>query len=157
MPGAAAQNEVVAVATSPVQVQAHVGGWLKLAGPMTELCNPADTREAVAVLGSVEEGAVAEATARAGSASARWARTSPLARGEILRRAADHLVAASEEIAVAMTRETGKIILESRARSFAQPTSCGSSRRPTVSIMGAPGRCRSRTRSPGQSGCRWAP
>ncbi|MDQ3506280.1 MAG: aldehyde dehydrogenase family protein, partial [Actinomycetota bacterium] len=100
--------------TAP-QVQAHVGGWLTLAGPTVDLCNPADTRETVAVLRSVETGVVADATARAAPASARWARTSPLARGEILRRAADHLVASGAEIAVAMTRETGKIIVESRA------------------------------------------
>ncbi len=100
--------------TAP-QVQAHVGGWLTLAGPTVDLCNPADTRETVAVLRSVETGVVADATARAAPASARWARTSPLARGEILRRAAEHLVASGAEIAVAMTRETGKIIVESRA------------------------------------------
>ncbi len=50
---------------------------------MIGLGDPADTREVVAVLRSVSDATVAEAIARSKSASAAWARPSPLARGEI--------------------------------------------------------------------------
>ncbi len=116
-PGVLAQKRDPENAAKPEipHVQAHVGGWLTIDGTPTELCDPADTRQAVAVLRSVEGTTVAEAAHRAGAACLRWARTSPLARGEILRRAADHLEGSAEAVAVDMTRETGKIISESRA------------------------------------------
>ena len=58
---------------------------------------------------------VDEALELAAGAAGHWARTSPLERGSVIRRAADAMEARSEDVAIAMTREMGKPITESRA------------------------------------------
>lgn len=79
-----------------------------------ELRNPADTREVVATAPRCGTGEVEEAVEIATAGARAWGLTSALERGQVLDRAADLMLGRSEEIAVTMSREAGKLIGEAR-------------------------------------------
>ncbi len=69
------------------------------------------------ILAHVADGSVADAERAiraAGAAQTEWAKTSPRARSEILRRAYDLVISKTEELAVLMTAEMGKPLAEAR-------------------------------------------
>jgi succinate-semialdehyde dehydrogenase/glutarate-semialdehyde dehydrogenase len=69
------------------------------------------------ILTHVADGSVADAEraiAAAGATQASWAKTSPRARSEILRRAYDIIVERTEDLAAIMTAEMGKPLAEAR-------------------------------------------
>ena len=97
-------------------LRVHIGQWREVTGgETTEIRNPADTRELVAVAPRCTNNDVEKALKLAASAAVDWADTSPLERGRAIARAAHVMEARCEEIATAMTREVGKPIAESRA------------------------------------------
>jgi len=101
---------------SPRKLGAHVRAWRELDETATwDVLNPADTRELVAVTTRSGAELVDEALLVAEQAAPGWARTPAVQRGAILAAAAEIMAARAEEMAVAMTREMGKIIAESRA------------------------------------------
>jgi alpha-ketoglutaric semialdehyde dehydrogenase len=103
-------------ATAVRRLRLHVGGWRDPAAEaVTEVRNPADTRELVALAPRAEPAALAEAIMTAREAAGPWGRTSALARGAILAGAAEAMAGRADEIAAGMTREMGKVIGESRA------------------------------------------
>ncbi len=91
------------------------GEWMEPAsGKYQASVNPADTRDIVgyAPLSTTEE--VEAAIAAAKKASHSWARLSPVARGEYLRKAADILEKRIDEIGETLTREMGKTLAEGK-------------------------------------------
>lgn len=95
-------------------VQAHVGHWRESGESMSQIRNPADMREIVALAPRAGSELVEEALAVAADAASAWARTATSDRGAILGRAAEVMAARADQIAVAMTREMGKVIAEAR-------------------------------------------
>ncbi len=76
--------------------------------------NPADTSDVIGTFPRSGAGDVACAVASALTAFAEWRRTPAPARGNVLRRVGDILVARKEELADLMTREMGKPLAETR-------------------------------------------
>jgi acyl-CoA reductase-like NAD-dependent aldehyde dehydrogenase len=91
------------------------GSWV---APKTaqyfENVNPADTRDVVGSFPQSGADDVAAAVASAKRGFELWRRTPAPARGDVLRRVGDLLVARKEEIADVMTREMGKPLAETR-------------------------------------------
>jgi aldehyde dehydrogenase (NAD+) len=76
--------------------------------------NPADTDDLVGLFPSSDAADVADAVAAAKAAYPKWKATPAPARGEIMRRATEKLIARKEECAKIMTREMGKVLKETR-------------------------------------------
>jgi aldehyde dehydrogenase (NAD+) len=76
--------------------------------------NPADTDDLIGVFPSSDAADVADAVAAAKAAYPKWKATPAPARGEIMRRATEKLIARKEECARIMTREMGKVLKETR-------------------------------------------
>ena len=93
---------------------AFIGGeWVAGEGEEIEVRSPA-TGELVGSVRAATPEQVDAAVASAAAAFVTWRRTSVLERAEICRRALDICLDRAEEIAVMITRETGKTIRESR-------------------------------------------
>ena len=76
--------------------------------------NPADTNDVVGVFPSCGKEEVNQAAASAKEAQKKWALVPAPRRGEILKKAGDLMVERKEEVSELMTREMGKILLETR-------------------------------------------
>jgi len=76
--------------------------------------NPADTDDLVGMFPSSDAADVADAVAAARAAYPKWKATPAPARGEIMRRATEKLIARKEECAKIATREMGKVLKETR-------------------------------------------
>jgi alpha-ketoglutaric semialdehyde dehydrogenase len=83
-------------------------------GKTYENRNPADTDDLVGVFPSSDAADVADAVAAAKAAYPKWKAMPAPARGEIMRRATEKLIARKEECAKIMTREMGKVLKETR-------------------------------------------
>jgi aldehyde dehydrogenase (NAD+) len=83
-------------------------------GEHYENANPADTRDVIGKFPMSGAADVEQAVASAKRGFAMWKRTPAPARGDVLRRVGDLLVARKEEIAALMTREMGKPLAETR-------------------------------------------
>ncbi|GJG84906.1 aldehyde dehydrogenase [Gemmatimonadetes bacterium T265] len=83
-------------------------------GAYFENRNPADTRDLIGRFPRSGADDVARAVASARRGFEDWCRTPAPARGDVLRRAGDLLVARKDEIADLMTREMGKPLTETR-------------------------------------------
>ena len=83
-------------------------------GKTYENRNPADTDDLVGVFPSSDASDVADAVAAAKAAYPKWKAMPAPARGEIMRRATEKLIARKEECAKIMTREMGKVLKETR-------------------------------------------
>ena len=96
--------------------KAFIGGkWIKSGseGVLVNI-NPANTSEIVGEFPSCGKKEVLKAVASAKKAQKKWALVPAPKRGEIIKRAGDLMVKRKEEIAQLMTREMGKIIIETR-------------------------------------------
>jgi acyl-CoA reductase-like NAD-dependent aldehyde dehydrogenase len=93
-----------------------INGKLVLAksGRTYENRNPADTDDLVGTFPSSDAADVADAVAAARAAYPKWKAMPAPARGEIMRRATEKLIARKEECAKIMTREMGKVLKETR-------------------------------------------
>ena len=96
--------------------QNFIGGqWVTPAdGKYFDNINPADTRDIVGSFPHSSAADVAAAVASAKRGFERWRSTPAPARGDILRRAGEILIARKEELADIMTREMGKPLAETR-------------------------------------------
>jgi len=96
--------------------QNYIGGkWVDAkSGQTFEDRNPADWNEVVGVFPKSSKEDVDEAVKAAREAFRSWRLVPAPRRGDIVRKAADLLVARKEEIARLMTREMGKILTETR-------------------------------------------
>lgn len=96
--------------------KAFIGGEWMEGGSMGTIVNinPADTKDIIGEFPSCGKEEVDAAVASAHEAQKKWALTPAPKRGEILKRAGDILVEKKEELARLMTREMGKILLETR-------------------------------------------
>jgi aldehyde dehydrogenase (NAD+) len=83
-------------------------------GKTYENRNPADTDDLIGVFPSSDGSDVSDAVAAAKAAYPKWKATPAPARGEIMRRATEKLIARKEECAKIMTREMGKVLKETR-------------------------------------------
>ncbi|MBN2465972.1 aldehyde dehydrogenase family protein [candidate division WOR-3 bacterium] len=83
-------------------------------GKTYENRNPADADDLVGVFPSSDAADVADAVAAAKAAYPKWKATPAPARGEIMRKATEKLIARKEECAKIMTREMGKVLKETR-------------------------------------------
>src|SRR5262245_58799688 len=91
------------------------GQWVSAASGKTfENRNPADTRDLIGRFPDSDARDVDAAVRSAANGFARWSRTPAPARGDVLKRVGDLLVARKEEISRAMTREMGKVVAETR-------------------------------------------
>ncbi len=88
------------------------GGWIDTA-PTVKVENPA-TGEVIAEVADATPEQGLDALAAAVAAQGAWAATDPRARGEILRKAFELLIARAEDFALLMTLEMGKPLAESR-------------------------------------------
>ncbi len=92
------------------------GEWRSAAsGDTRPNLNPADLSDVIGHFAESGAKDVSVAVDAATTALAAWRDLSPVARGEILQRAADVVRGRSEELAAAITREQGKLLRESRA------------------------------------------
>jgi len=91
------------------------GEWVgSRGGGALEDINPADTRDIVAVFPSMGADEVRRAVDAAAEAFPVWKALTPVARGAILRRAAELIRERAESIARDLTREMGKTLAEAR-------------------------------------------
>ena len=91
------------------------GKWIAPStGTYFENRNPADTSDVIGRFPDSGAADIESAVASAREGFRRWSRTPAPARGDVLRRVGDLLVARKEEIADAMTREMGKVLAETR-------------------------------------------
>ncbi len=94
----------------------YIGGqWRPAGGGATLAVEDPSTGEPLAEVADATPADALAALAAAADAQASWAATAPRARGEILRRAHELLLARVDELALVMTLEMGKPIGESRA------------------------------------------
>lgn len=100
--------------TRTLELQHLVGGaWIRGEGPAARSTDPASGEE-VAHYRTATDGMLDRAMAAAGDAAPEWDRLGVLARGRVLRRAAEILTERGEEIAELMSREQGKALADSR-------------------------------------------
>jgi alpha-ketoglutaric semialdehyde dehydrogenase len=94
----------------------HIAGeWVEPStGEYHENRSPADTDDVIGLFPKSGQEDVERAVAAARRGFELWRRTPAPARGDVLRRAGELLVARKEEIARAMTREMGKVLAETR-------------------------------------------
>ncbi|MFQ5427361.1 MAG: aldehyde dehydrogenase family protein [Thermodesulfobacteriota bacterium] len=98
---------------SAEKLKNYIGGrWTESEGSLIKDCNPADSREVIAMAPDSTEAEVDSAITAAREAFPAWRLTPAPVRGEILYRAAELLKENKEELAVLVTREMGKIIAE---------------------------------------------
>ena len=91
------------------------GAWVEPStGEYFENRNPADWNDLIGRFPSSGPEDVSRAAASAQRGFALWSRTPAPVRGQVLQRAGDLLVRRKEELARAMTREMGKVLLETR-------------------------------------------
>ena len=91
------------------------GQWVEpTTGAYFDDINPADTRDVVGQFPKSGKADVQRAVESAKKGFALWKRTPAPARGDILRKVGDLLVARKEELAALMTREMGKPLAETR-------------------------------------------
>ena len=91
------------------------GAWVEPStGEYFENRNPADWNDLIGRFPSSGTDDVRRAAASAQRGFALWSRTPAPVRGQVLQRAGDLLVRRKEELARAMTREMGKVLLETR-------------------------------------------
>lgn len=91
------------------------GSWTDAAsGARFDNRNPADTKDLIGTFPKSDAADVDRAVASAQRGFAQWSRTPAPVRGEVLRRVGELLVAKKEAIARAMTREMGKVLVETR-------------------------------------------
>lgn len=90
------------------------GRWVDGSGPTAASFNPAVPDEAVAQYATATSADLDSALDAATQAAFDWDRLGIIARGNILRRAAEILGRRTEEVAQLMTREQGKVIGDSR-------------------------------------------
>src|SRR5215831_12766325 len=91
------------------------GQWVEpTTGESFDDINPADTRDVVGKFPKSGTADVQRAVESAKKGFALWKRTPAPARGDILRKVGDLLVARKEELATLMTREMGKPLAETR-------------------------------------------
>ena len=91
------------------------GQWVEPGtGDYFQNTNPADTRDVIGKFPKSGAADVEKAVASAKKGFAMWKRTPAPARGDVLRRVGDILVARKEELASLMTREMGKPLAETR-------------------------------------------
>lgn len=86
-----------------------------LGGEWFAVRNPADAREVVAEVPAMDERDIDRALEAAGEGARRWRTTTPVERGEVLRRAAALVRERRDAIALDVTREMGKLIAEARS------------------------------------------
>ncbi|MDN5769103.1 MAG: aldehyde dehydrogenase family protein, partial [Humibacillus sp.] len=91
------------------------GKWVTGGGDTASSVNPADPSEVVGTYATATTAELDAALTAAGDAGAAWDRLGVLARGKILRTAAGLLEDRTEDIAVLMSREEGKIVADARA------------------------------------------
>jgi aldehyde dehydrogenase (NAD+) len=96
--------------------QNFIGGqWVApTSGAHFENRNPADTRDLIGQFPLSDAADVAAAVASAKRGFEQWRRTPAPARGDVLRRVGEIMVARKEELADLMTREMGKPLAETR-------------------------------------------
>src|SRR5438128_3098629 len=91
------------------------GAWVEPStGAYVENRNPADWNDLIGRFPSSGPDDVRRAAASAQRGFALWSRTPAPVRGQVLQRAGDLLVEQKERIARAMTREMGKVVLETK-------------------------------------------
>ncbi len=91
------------------------GEWVApTTGAYFENRNPADRADLIGEFPRSGPDDVARAVASALRGFAAWSRTPPPLRGQVLQRVGDLLVERKEDLARAMTREMGKVLLETR-------------------------------------------
>ncbi|MGO2003524.1 aldehyde dehydrogenase family protein [Arthrobacter rhombi] len=90
------------------------GQWVEGSGPAATSSNPALPEEAVAQYATATSADLDRALDAATAAATGWDRLGIIARGNILRRAAEILGRRAEEVAQLMTREQGKVLGDSR-------------------------------------------
>jgi aldehyde dehydrogenase (NAD+) len=91
------------------------GAWVApVTGDYFDNTNPADTSDLIGRFPQSGAEDVARAAASAKKGFAAWSRTPAPIRGQVLQRVGDLLVKKKEEFARAMTREMGKVLLETR-------------------------------------------
>jgi aldehyde dehydrogenase (NAD+) len=91
------------------------GSWSDAAsGEQFDNRNPADTRDLIGTFPCSDATDVDRAVAAAQRGFAQWSRTPAPVRGEVLRRVGELLVERKETMARAMTREMGKVLVETR-------------------------------------------
>ncbi len=95
-----------------VNLRSYVGGAWKNGARTVPDINPADPSEIVASVHLADERVAAEAVQAARVAFAAWRATPAPARGEILRKGADHLEARVEQVGRNLAREEGKTLAE---------------------------------------------
>jgi aldehyde dehydrogenase (NAD+) len=100
----------------PDHFQNYIAGqWVEAAsGRRFENRNPADRRDLIGTFPSSGAEDVARAVASARRGFARWSRTPAPVRGQVLQRIGELLVDRKEAFARAMTREMGKVLVETR-------------------------------------------
>lgn len=93
-----------------------IGGRMVAAksGKTYENRNPADRDDLVGIFPSSGPEDVADAVAAARAAYPKWKAMPAPARGEMMRRATEKLIARKDEVSKVMTREMGKVIKETR-------------------------------------------
>jgi succinate-semialdehyde dehydrogenase/glutarate-semialdehyde dehydrogenase len=106
-------TERVTSVVGAVPTGLHIGGQWIGTGRAVPVENPA-TGEVLAEVADATPEQGLDALAAAVAAQDAWAATDPRARGEILRRAFELLVARTEDFALLMTLEMGKPLAESR-------------------------------------------
>ncbi len=102
--------------TDSEEFKNYIGGeWVKSAKERTfEQRNPASLSEITGIFQASTEEDTRNAIAIAEKAFPSWRGTSPPDRAEILKRARNHMVARTEELAKVLTLENGKTLAESR-------------------------------------------
>ena len=91
----------------------YVGGrWREASGGATLAVEDPSTGEQLTEVADASAEDALEALAAAAQAQAGWGATAPRERGEILRRAYETIVARTEELALVMTLEMGKALVE---------------------------------------------
>ena len=109
--GTASAEERAAVERVPRDL--YVGGrWREASGGATLGVEDPSTGEQLTEVADASAEDALEALAAAAQAQAGWGATAPRERGEILRRAYETIVARTEELALVMTLEMGKALVE---------------------------------------------
>src|SRR5215472_11672920 len=91
------------------------GNWVApVTGEYFDNTNPADTADLIGRFPQSGAEDIARAAASAKKGFAVWSRTPAPVRGQVLQRVGDLLVKRKEDFAKAMTREMGKVLLETR-------------------------------------------
>jgi succinate-semialdehyde dehydrogenase/glutarate-semialdehyde dehydrogenase len=99
-----------------VPTDLYIGGhWRAASGGGTFAVEDPATRETLVEVADAQPQDALAALAAAAERQEEWGQSAPRARGEVLRRAYEAIVAQTEELALLMTLEMGKSLAESRA------------------------------------------